>query len=75
MAAVLGEAGWEDLAAVRAPLQLIRGERGYVTGADVDVFQHRVPAASVLTLAGGHNLQEDAPVALAAEVRRAAGKD
>ncbi|WJL95174.1 alpha/beta hydrolase [Microbacterium sp. ET2] len=75
VAAVLGEAGWEDLAAVRAPLELIRGERGYVTNADVDVFRERVPAASVLTLAGGHNLQEDAPVALASEVRRVAGKD
>lgn len=74
VAAVLGEAGWEDLAAVRAPLELIRGERGYVTDADADVFGERVPGASVLTLAGGHNLQEDAPVALAAELRRAAGK-
>lgn len=75
VAAVLGEAGWEDLAAVKAPLTLLRGERGYVTDADVEVFRRRVPGASVVTLPGGHNVQEDSPVALGREVAHAAGKD
>ncbi len=75
VAAVLGEAGWEDLAAVSAPLTLIRGERGFVTDDDADTFRRRVPAASVVTLSGGHNLQEDAPASLGMEIARAAGKD
>ena len=37
---VLSRAGWDDLAAVTAPITLIRGDRGYVTDADAA----RVPA-------------------------------
>lgn len=63
--ALLSGAGWDDLAAVRAPITLIRGERGYVTEADAAEFARRVPAARTVTFASGHNVQEDAPVELA----------
>lgn len=69
LAAVLGDAGWEDLARVHAPLTLIRGERGYVTADDAADFARRVPAASVVTVPAGHNVQEDIPVALGERLR------
>ncbi|WP_194397865.1 alpha/beta fold hydrolase [Microbacterium atlanticum] len=69
VAAVLGESGWEDLAGVRAPTTLIRGDRGYVTPADVEVFSGRLPAASVISVPAGHNVQEDVPSDLAARLR------
>jgi pimeloyl-ACP methyl ester carboxylesterase len=69
---LLSTAGWEDLAAVAAPVTLIRGERGYVTPADAEEFSRRLPHAQIVTLAGGHNLQEDAPVALGALLRELA---
>ncbi|WES66114.1 alpha/beta hydrolase [Microbacter sp. GSS18] len=75
IAAVLGETGWEDLAGVRAPITLVRGERGYVTDADEAEFSRRVPAASVVALAAGHNVQEEQPVALGALVRTRARPD
>ena len=55
---------WEDLAAVVAPITLIRGDRGYVTGANAEALIERVPGASLITVAAGHNVQEDAPVEL-----------
>jgi len=63
--ALLSGAGWDDLAAVRAPITLIRGERGYVTESDAAEFARRVPTASIVTFDSGHNVQEDAPVELA----------
>jgi len=65
VAAVLDASGWDDLAAVTAPITLIRGERGFVTDADAAAFAARLPAAHQVVLPGGHNLQEDGPVALA----------
>ncbi|GAA2984919.1 pimeloyl-ACP methyl ester carboxylesterase [Microbacterium terrae] len=72
VASVLGESGWDDLAAVTAPTTLIRGERGYVTEADAAEFTRRLPTASVLTLPAGHNVQEDAPLDLGALLARRA---
>lgn len=63
---VLSAAGWDDLAAVAVPLTLIRGERGYVSPADVDEYARRLPAAEIITVEAGHNVQEDVPVRLAA---------
>lgn len=74
LAAVLSESGWTDLAAVTAPLTLVRGTRGYVTDADVEVFRRRVPAASVVEVASGHNVQEELPVELGRLVREGARK-
>lgn len=74
VAGVLTESGWADLAAVRAPLTLVRGTRGYVADADVAAFRERVPAASVVEVASGHNVQEELPVDLGGLVRELAGK-
>ena len=71
---MLGEAGWEDLRAVTAPVTLLRGDRGYVTDADAAQFQERMPAASVLTVPAGHNVQEEIPVDLGRLLREHAGK-
>lgn len=67
-ASLVGEASWHDLAAVRAPITLLRGDRGFVTEANAAEFGARVPEASVLAVASGHNVQEDAPRDLAALV-------
>ena len=61
---VLSAAGWDDLAAVTAPITLIRGDRGFVTPADAEEFSRRLPAASVVEVASGHNVQEEQPVDL-----------
>jgi pimeloyl-ACP methyl ester carboxylesterase len=75
VSAVLGEAGWHDLDAAQAPLTLIRGERGYVTGADTEEFIARLPEASVVTVPAGHNVQEEIPVELGERLRTLAGND
>ena len=75
VSAVLGEAGWQDLAAAAAPTTLIRGERGYVTDADAEEFARRQEAADVVTLPAGHNVQEDAPRLLGERLRELAGND
>jgi pimeloyl-ACP methyl ester carboxylesterase len=62
--AVLGDAGWEDLAAVQAPTTLLRGARGYVTEEDAEEFARRNPAASVTVVPSGHNVQEEIPLEL-----------
>lgn len=67
--AVLGESGWEDLAAATAPTTLIRGERGYVTDADAEEFARRNAEASVVTVSAGHNVQEDIPIELGERLR------
>lgn len=69
--AVLASTGWDDLEAVRAPVTLVRGERGFVTAPDAEDFARRVPGASVSTLSTGHNAQEEDPAGLA-ELLRAA---
>jgi pimeloyl-ACP methyl ester carboxylesterase len=51
------------------PITLVRGDRGYVTDADAAEFARRLPHVDVVTLASGHNVQEDAPVALGKLVR------
>ncbi len=75
VSAVLGEAGWQDLAATSAPTTLIRGERGYVTDADAEEFSRRRPGADVVVLPAGHNVQEDAPQQLGELLRGLAGND
>jgi pimeloyl-ACP methyl ester carboxylesterase len=75
VSAVLGEAGWQDLAAAKAPTTLIRGERGYVTDADADEFSRRQPEAEIVVLPAGHNVQEDAPKELGERIRGLAGND
>ena len=71
---MLGASGWEDLAAVTAPITLVQASRGFVTDADADLFRTRLPAAEVIRLNAGHNVQEDAPLDLAALVRGRLGE-
>ncbi len=70
---VLSASGWEDVAAVTAPITLIRGERGFVTPADAEQFRRRVPSASVVDVPAGHNVQEELPVDLGRLVAAIAG--
>jgi len=73
VAAVLGESGWEDLAAVQAPVLLLRGDHGYVTEAEAADFGVRLPQATVETVTSGHNVQEELPVDLGRRLRALAG--
>ncbi len=74
VANVLSATGWDDLAAVAAPITLIRGDRGYVTEADAAEFSRRLPGASVEIAPTGHNVQEERPRELGARLREIAGK-
>lgn len=75
VSAVLDESGWDDLTGTDAAITLIRGSRGYVTPDDATEFARRVPAASVVVIEAGHNIQEDAPQELGAGLRGLAGND
>lgn len=66
---VLGGHGWDDLAAVHAPLTLIRGAHGYVSPKNLAEFEQRLPRATIVEVEAGHNVQETIPVALADLVR------
>jgi pimeloyl-ACP methyl ester carboxylesterase len=58
---------WEDLAAIRAPVMLVRaGRSGRVLDEDVAEFCRRQPAARVEVVAeSGHSVQADQPQILA----------
>ncbi|WP_223878469.1 alpha/beta fold hydrolase [Microbacterium radiodurans] len=71
IAAVLAESGWDDLRAVDAPLTLVRGERGFLSDADVAAFSARLPTAGIVTVDSGHNVQEEQPAELARIIRDA----
>lgn len=66
---VLSTTGWDDVAAVTAPLLLVRGDEGYVTEADAAEFARRRPDARILTLPAHHNVHEEIPARLAAVLR------
>lgn len=68
---VLDSRGWDDLAAIHAPLTLVRATRGFVGESDGDEFQRRLPDAAVIALDATHNVQETAPRELAALIRAA----
>lgn len=57
---------WAQLDSVTAPVTLVRGERGFLQDADVAAFTEHLPAAAVVTVDAGHNVQETAPDSLAA---------
>jgi pimeloyl-ACP methyl ester carboxylesterase len=71
---VLSASGWDDLAAVRSPIVLIRGDRGYVTEQNAAEYRSRVPSATVTVVPSGHNVQEEIPRDLAKSLRILAGK-
>jgi pimeloyl-ACP methyl ester carboxylesterase len=56
---------WSALESLRIPVLLVRGTRGIVDRAQVEEFRERVPVGSVVVLEAGHNVQREAPVALA----------
>lgn len=66
---ILSADGWSDVEGVRAPLDLVRAERGFVTDADAAEFATHAPGAHIWTMPTGHNVQEDAPVLLAQRLR------
>jgi pimeloyl-ACP methyl ester carboxylesterase len=61
---------WPALEGAGVPVLLVRGTRGFVSDALADELTARIPDARVVTLDTGHNVQEDAPVALAREIAR-----
>lgn len=67
--AVLATTGWDDVAAVRAPLTLLRGDHGFVTAQDAEEFVRRAPTAEVRVAPTGHNVQEEDPAGLARVIR------
>ncbi len=58
---------WDDVAAIRAPILLLRGDLSpVVDDADVDAFRARQPEVRYELVAGaGHSIQGDQPVVLA----------
>jgi pimeloyl-ACP methyl ester carboxylesterase len=56
---------WPSLEAFPGPVTLVRAERGFVTDDLVAALERRVPAAEVVTVGTGHNVQEEDPVGLA----------
>ncbi|MGO2747084.1 alpha/beta fold hydrolase [Microbacterium sp.] len=67
--AILDSSGWDDLAAVTAPVTLVRATRGFVSEANADEFQTRLPHAQVVAMDATHNVQETAPGQLAQLIR------
>ncbi|QPE05261.1 alpha/beta hydrolase [Microbacterium schleiferi] len=65
---ILSTTGWNDVAAVAAPLTLIRGEHGFVTAEDAAEFMGRRPDAVLVALPTGHNVHEEAPRSLAGTI-------
>ncbi len=65
---VLHQTGWDDLAGVTAPLTLVRAARGFVSEDDAAEFQRHLPAARIDVIDATHNVQETAPLLLAALV-------
>ncbi|MGH3688574.1 MAG: alpha/beta fold hydrolase [Microbacterium sp.] len=68
---VLHETGWDDIAAVSAPITLVRAARGFVSEADAAEFHRRAPQARLVVLDATHNVQETAPLALASLIESA----
>jgi pimeloyl-ACP methyl ester carboxylesterase len=60
---------WEPLTSLTIPVVLVRGERGFLSDELVAEFLGRVPGSTAVTLPTGHNVQEEAPVALAEVIR------
>lgn len=70
----LNSTGWEDLARTSGPLTLVRAERGFVSAEDAQEFARRLPDADVVSIDATHNVQETAPVQLAALITTAASE-
>lgn len=67
--AVLASTGWDDIAAVRAPIVFVRADRGFVSADDADELVRRASDARVRVVPTAHNVQEEDPAGLASLVR------
>ncbi|MDI9892166.1 MULTISPECIES: alpha/beta fold hydrolase [unclassified Microbacterium] len=67
--AVLASTGWDDIAAVRAPIVLVRADRGFVSADDADELVRRASDARVRVVPTAHNVQEEDPAGLASLLR------
>jgi pimeloyl-ACP methyl ester carboxylesterase len=57
---------WPALEALRAPVLLVHGTRGFLRPEVVAELPERIQGATTVAIEAGHNVQEDAPVELAA---------
>jgi pimeloyl-ACP methyl ester carboxylesterase len=57
---------WPALEALPAPVLLVHGTRGFLRPEVVAELAQRIPGAATVAVDAGHNVQEDAPVELAA---------
>ncbi|UJP11404.1 alpha/beta hydrolase [Microbacterium sp. KUDC0406] len=72
-AAILAsDRSWSDLAAVTAPIILVRATKGFVSDADAAEFATRRPDAEIRIIDATHNIQETAPAALAGLIAESA---
>lgn len=60
------EALWPGLERIGVPVLLVHGTHGFLDAAVVAEFVERVPGATEVEIGTGHNVQEEAPVELAA---------
>ena len=61
---------WPMAEGLRIPVLLVRATQGFLTDAVEAQFRTRVPVSSVVRVDAGHNVQDQAPVELAAVVSR-----
>lgn len=59
---------WPAAEAMQGPVLLVRASKGFLSPDVVDEFVARVPNAKAIELDAGHNVQDDAPVELAAAI-------
>jgi pimeloyl-ACP methyl ester carboxylesterase len=62
---------WSAFERLTVPVLLVRASHGFLTDELTEEFLRRVPGSRSVTIDGGHNLQENAPVALAEAIRSA----
>ncbi|RUR01254.1 alpha/beta fold hydrolase [Labedella endophytica] len=62
---------WSAFERLTVPVLLVRASHGFLTDALEEEFLSRVPSSRAITITGGHNLQEHAPVALAQAIATA----
>jgi pimeloyl-ACP methyl ester carboxylesterase len=56
---------WPALEGAAVPVLLVRATHGFLTDAVADEFAQRVPRSRTVVIDSGHNVQDEAPVALA----------
>jgi pimeloyl-ACP methyl ester carboxylesterase len=62
---------WASFERLTVPVLLVRASGGFLTDALEQEFLDRVPGSRSMTIEGRHNLQEDAPIALAEVIAQA----